>query len=97
MSTQRVAFIVMELDSVLMRACLPTRRVQAILFCLDPFRQGWLLSAQIGQCLLGLLTAALLFIPLGPDQGQIGQRRLATPSCIAGPVVFPSTSEDMYW
>ncbi|KAK6300942.1 hypothetical protein J4Q44_G00290400 [Coregonus suidteri] len=143
MPTQRVAFIGMELDSVLMRARLPTRRVQAILSCLDHFRQGRVVSALTCQRLLGLLTAASLLIPLGLlhlrrlqwwfnshrllllslrwggdaedvppgagqhrrlpdrlwgcDQGQVGQRLLATPlerqahqytrapSCTAGP------------
>ena len=44
--TQRVAFIVMEPDSVLIRARLPPRRVQVILSCLD-FRQGRVISALI--------------------------------------------------
>ena len=42
--TQRVAFIGMELESILMRECLPTRRVQVILSCLDHFRQGRVVS-----------------------------------------------------
>ena len=48
-----------------MRARLPTRRVQAILSCLNHLRQGRLVSALTCQHLLGLLTAASLLIPLG--------------------------------
>ncbi|XP_045545924.1 uncharacterized protein [Salmo salar] len=44
---------------------LPTRRVQAILSCFDHFWQGRVVSALTCQRLLGLLTAALLLIPLG--------------------------------
>jgi hypothetical protein len=80
-----MAFIGMELDSVLMRARLPTRGVQAILTCLDYFRQGRVVSALTCQRLLGLLTAVLLLIPLGllhlrPLQRWFNSHRLR-PKC----------------
>ena len=40
MPTQRMAFIGIELDSVLMRACLPTRRVQVIQLASTTFGKG---------------------------------------------------------
>ena len=65
MPTQRVAFIGMELDLVLMRACQPTRMVQVILSCLVHFRQRRVVFVLTCQHLFGLLTVASLLIPLG--------------------------------
>ena len=63
--SQDVVYVGMAIDSSLMRARLPTKRVETILSFLHRFRLGRTVSARDCQRLLGLLTAASSLVPLG--------------------------------
>ena len=90
--TQRVAVIGMELDSVLLRARLSTRRVQAILSCQDHFRQVRVVSALTCQRLLGLLMAGLIADSPGPAPSPASSMVVQLP--LAVPEAPPPAASD---
>ena len=63
--SQDVVFVGMAIDSSLMRASLPAKRVDTILSFLQRFRLGHTVTVRDCQRLLGLLTAASSLVPLG--------------------------------